>query len=371
MAVTRSLWLHTIALSAGLMACSPEAAGPSATADQTEALPPAGSNPRPLPSRPAGIWIDYDVLAALPSGGAGWASLEGQARQPCGRIDLADQDSSANICVLAKALVFRRLGTVSFQTDVLAALNEVAAAPYHGRALSLGRELAAYVIAADVIDLPHTDPALDQRFRTAIAALLTVPTSEGPHHLVDCHETRPNNWGTNCGASRAAVLSYLRDTAGLARVAQVLRGWLGDRSAYSGFKFGDLSWQCEPSAPVSINPAGCQRSGHSIDGVLPDDQRRAGPFAWPPPKENYVYEALQGAVVQAVILTQAGYPAFEWENQALLRAFKWLYSAADYPAGGDDTWIVPLINHYYGATYAVSAGRPGKVMAWTEWTHGR
>ena len=175
-----------------------------------------------------------------------------------------------------------------------------------------------------------------------------------------------------CGASRAAIASYLRDPAAIARVAQVFRGWLGDRASYSGFRFGDLSWQCDASSSVAINPPGCMRNGRSLDGVLPDDQRRAGSFTWPPPKENYVYEALQGAVVQAVILTQNGYPAFEWENQALLRAFRWLNAEAAFPAAGDDVWIVPVINRYYGTFYPVPAsGRPGKVMAWTEWTHQR
>ena len=59
--------------------------------------------------------------------------------------------------------------------------------------------------------------------------------------------------------------------------------------------------------------------GHSIDGVLPDDQRRGGPFEWPPPRENYVYEALQGATVQAALLSRAGYDAWDWGDQALLR----------------------------------------------------
>ena len=43
------------------------------------------------------------------------------------------------------------------------------------------------------------------------------------------------------------------------------------------------------------------------DGVLPDDQRRSGGFVWPPTKENYVWEALQGAIAQAVILHRAGF----------------------------------------------------------------
>ena len=222
---------------------------------------------------------------------------------------------------------------------------------YNGQALALGRELAAYVIAADLIDLKEYDPALDRSWRTKLGTLLTTPTNDGPANLIECHERRPNNWGTHCGASRAAVAAYLGDSAQLERVAQVFRGWLGDRSAYAGFSYGDLAWQCDPAKPVGINPAGCMRDGHVLDGVLPDDQRRSGGFSWPPPQENYVYEALQGALVQAVILQQAGYDVFAWEDQALRRAFVWLQDQAQFPAAGDDTWQPYLVNAYYGTHF--------------------
>ena len=367
----RRLAVRTLILTISLMACSSDVVGPSPDQESKTASAFPAPSPGGAPTV-TGVWINRDVIAARPVSGTPWAAVEGAARQSCGRIDLGNQDSTANVCVLAKALVAARTGSVSARTEVIAALADLVGVSYQGRALSLGRELAAYVIAADLIDLASADPGLNERFKRAISGLLTTRTSEGPVNLIDCHETRPNNWGTMCGASRAAVASYLHDSDALARVAQVFHGWLGDRSSYSSFKFGDLSWQCDSSSPVAINPPGCLRNGRSIDGVLPDDQRRAGPFAWPPPKENYVYEALQGAVVQAVILTQSGYPAFEWENQAMLRAFRWLYSEASFPAGGDDAWIVPLINHYYGTTYPVQAsGKPGKVMAWAEWTHER
>jgi hypothetical protein len=102
---------------------------------------------------------------------------------------------------------------------------------------------------------------------------------------------------------------------------------------------------------VGINPPGCVKSGHSIDGVLPDDQRRSGGFTWPPPQENYVYEALQGALMQAVILERAGYDAFAWEDQALLRAFRWLHTQANFPAEGDDNWLPHPINFFYGTDF--------------------
>ena len=319
----------------------------------------------------SGIWVSQTELLALPASGTAWNNVQSAANQACGSPDLSNQDQSNNVCILAKALVFARTGQSSYRNDVISALSAIVnSGTYNGRALALGRELAAYVIAADLIDLKSFDVALNTSFRSKIRTLLTTSTSGGPGSLIECHEDRPNNWGTHCGASRAAVAAYLGDTSELARVAQVFKGWLGDRSSYSGFSYGDLAWQCNSSAPVGINPAGCIRDGHSIDGVLPDDQRRGGGFTWPPPKENYVWEGLQGAVVQAVLLKRAGYDVFNWENQALRRAVQWLHSQANFPASGEDTWNPHLINYYYGTNFpAPVPTSPGKNMGWTDWTH--
>jgi glycosyltransferase involved in cell wall biosynthesis len=318
-----------------------------------------------------GIWVSHRELAALPSSGEAFQKVEDIADQPCAPVELSNQDGKGNTCILGKALLYAREGQTRHLLEVQAALRSIVEMPpYQGRALALARELPAYVIAADVVNLRVRDPMLHAAFREKIRTLLTTPTVGGPRNLIECHESRPNNWGTHCGAARAAVAAYLRDKEDMARVARIFKGWLGDRSSYAGFDFGGLSWQCNPNAPVGINPAGCIKEGRSVDGVLPDDQRRGGPFTWPPPHENYVYEALQGAVVQAVILRRAGYDAFEWESRALLRAFNWLYTEAQFPPKGDDTWLLPIINYYYGTNlHAPEEGRPGKNMGWTEWTH--
>ncbi len=319
----------------------------------------------------SGIWVDRSAIASLPMAGAAWNNLRQEADHDCGSPALANQDDGANVCIMAKALVFARTGDARYANDVRTALQAVAdAPPYRGRALSLGRELAAYVVAADLVDLHALDAKLDSRFRARIKQLLTTPTSDGPGSLIECHERRPNNWGTHCGASRLAVAAYLGDRDELARAAQVFKGYLGDRAAYAGFKYGDLAWQCNPPTPVGINPKGCVVDGHSLDGVIPDDQRRSGGLRWPPPHENYVYEALQGALVQAVILERAGFDAFDWSDQALLRAVRWLYDTAHFPAVGDDTWIPSIVNYFYGTNFAVPAStRAGKNVGWTDWTH--
>src|SRR4029079_12867840 len=170
-------------------------------------------------------------------------------------------------------------------------------------------------------------------------------------------------------ASAIAADMYVGDKADLARAAQVFKGWLGDRSAYAGFKLGDLAWQANPTQPVGLNPRGATKNVHSVDGVLPDDQRRGGGFTWPAQKENYVWEALQGAVVEAELLSRAGFDTWNWSDKALLRAITWEYNVNNFPAKGDDTWEIFIINHAYGTNFPTSAANTGKNLDFTDWIY--
>jgi hypothetical protein len=239
-----------------------------------------------------------------------------------------------------------------------------------GRTLAVGRKLAAYVIAADLINLSSYNAGLDAAFRAKLRELLDKPfeAEVGKKNLRETHEKRPNNWGTHAGASRIAVALYLGDKAELAQAAAVFRGYLGDHAAYDGFNFGDdLSWQADPARPVGINPPGATKNGQPIDGVMPDDMRRGGPFQAPPAFTGYPWEALQGAVVQAELLERAGYPAWSWENNALLRAVQYLYKIGWVPQD-DDRWIPCMINHAYGTNLPIDPeATPGKNMGFACW----
>ena len=320
-----------------------------------------------------GIWISKEEIMKLPMSGDAWTNVKSEADKSACSPDLSNQDDNCNIRILAKALVYARTGDTKYLNDVKSALTSIAnSGTYNGRALALGRELGAYVISADIIDLKNTDSALDSKFRDKIKVLLTTPTTGGPSNLIKCHEDRPNNWGTNCGASRIAVDLYLGDKTDLEKAAGVFKGWLGDRTSYAGFSYGELTWQCDPTKPVGINPKGCIKEGHSIDGVLPDDQRRSGSFSWPPPKENYVYGGLGGALIQAVILSRQGYDVWNWQDKALLRAFQWTHNEANFPPASDDTWQSSIINHYYNTNFPASVpSSPGKNTGWTDWTHAK
>lgn len=313
-----------------------------------------------------GIWLSKEELAALPVSGTAWDNLKTAADQPLETPDISDLNNTANVYLLAKALVYGRTGLSQYRQETIAGIEEAMGTETGGETLALGRNLAAIVIAADLINLPEADPALDDRFRGWLSLVLSEKM-EDDRSLQQTHEIRPNNWGTHAGASRSAIALYLGDTAELERAAQVFKGWLGDRTAYTGFEFGRLDWQADPDNPVGINPPGASKEGHEIGGALPDEMRRGGRFRWPPRKTGYAWEGLQGAIVLAQILSRAGYPAWQWENQALLRAVQFLYDIG-WPAEGDDEWQIWLINHAYNTNFpAHTPTNPGKNMGWTDW----
>jgi hypothetical protein len=312
-----------------------------------------------------GIWISREKLMSLPTFGAAWDILYSAARSTTGTPNIQDQNNNADVRTLAKALVGVRLNDQQLMAEARANILAAMGTESGGRTLALGRNLASYVIAADIVKLSEED---DQLFRSWLRQLLTE-TFDG-RTLISTHEDRPNNWGTMAGGSRAAIAAYLGDQQELARVAQVFKGWLGDRSSYAGFSYGsDLSWQADPSSPVGINPVGATKYGHRIDGALPEEMRRGGSFQWPPAETGYPWEALQGAFVQAEILHRAGFAVYAWEQQALYRAAAFLFDMG-WGAEGDDEWLPWLIDARYGTAYAVNpSASAGKIMGWTAWTH--
>jgi len=318
---------------------------------------------------PAGgkeIWISAADLAALPMSGEAWRNLELEANKPTGSPDVSDKNDSTNVRTMAKALVYARSGVSRYRTEVIDACMAAIGTEEGGDTLALGRNLIGFVLAADLVVLP---PDKDSRFRDWLEDVRVKKL--GNRTLISTHEDRPNNWGTHAGGSRVAVALYLGDMLDVERSARVFQGWLGDRSVYAQFSYGSTSWQGDASKPVGINAKNTTKEGHPVDGVLADDQRRSGGFRWPPRKENYVYEALQGVLAQAVMLDRAGYDVWNWSDKALLRAFEWLHEQADYPAEGDDTWEPHLVNHFYGTSFpAPVPTRPGKNVGWTDWTHG-
>mgnify|MGYP000863299833 CR=1 FL=1 len=322
-----------------------------------------------------GIWLAQQELEQLPMSGAAWENLLAAADQPLPGPDIADQDDMSDVYLLARALVYARTGNPRYREAVLDGIEAVMGAEGNPRKtgiLAVARNLPGYVIAADLANL-SAESGLGPAFRRWLETMRTTTFhgSGGSYTLSGCHETRPNNFGTHCGAARIAIDLYLGDEEDLERAATVFEGWLGNRDAYAGFIYGRATWQANPGTPVGINPPGAEIAGYDVGGALPEEMRRAGDFRWPPKRTQYAWEALQGAVVQAELLSRAGYPAWQWEEQALLRAVQFLH-AIEWEAQGDDQWQPWLINAAYGADFpAHSPARPGKNMGWTDWTHGQ
>jgi hypothetical protein len=99
--------------------------------------------------------------------------------------------------------------------------------------------------------------------------------------------------------------------------------------------------------------------------------RRGGSFRWAPSSTGYPWEALQGAVLQAEILSHNGYDAWHWSNDALARAARWLTNKAAWPATGDDRWQPWLIDARTDAKVArPSSTSPGKNFGFADWLYG-
>ena len=126
------------------------------------------------------------------------------AEGPGPPIDVSNQDSDHGLRTMALALVAARMDDDEARTEVRdaidAAINtERGKTGGHGkrnRVLGVGRNLASYVIAADLIGLRSFAPALDERFRTWLVSLLTKPpTAAFPElTLAALDDSDPGNW---------------------------------------------------------------------------------------------------------------------------------------------------------------------------------
>lgn len=348
-------------------AATPPPATPAPTAAPT-------STPGQIAASDPRVGGDYILvsrarLVALPTSGAAWSNMKAAADGNLGSPDLGNMDQDNNVRVLAASLVFARTGDPAYRQKVLDQLK-AAIGSEGGSALALAREAGAYALAADFIVLRELDPQFDANvFRPWLRSLLTV-SIEG-RSLQSTHEERANNWGTHAGASRAAIAAYLGDGAEMARVAQVFRGWVGERSSYAGFSYGELDWQANPSAPVGINPVGASINGINVDGALPEEMRRGGGLQWPPAGTDYPWGALEGATLQAEILHRHGYDAYGWGSNALLRSVRFLFETVGWRPAGNDQWVFWVIDYRYGTGYRAAAPiAPGKNFGWSDWLYG-
>src|SRR5262245_22407310 len=174
-----------------------------------------------LPPQP-GVWMNAAEIGLLPTSGPAWNAVLNAANEPLGGPRLRDIHDQTEIGVLARALVFARIGGANYRNEVIATCEKVIGTEREGQVLGPARNLAAYVISAELVDLP---PPLKGQFGRWLREILDEELDG--RTLRTTHEERPNNWGTHAGATRAAIARYFGDDEELARIARVFRGWLG------------------------------------------------------------------------------------------------------------------------------------------------
>lgn len=366
----------------------PSSASPGASgvvASGSVAPSPTDGASRPPVASPGDedyLLMPREELMALPTSGAAWEALLAVADGPQGRPDLTDQNERHGVIALASALIYARTGEPAYREQARVAVMAAIGTERPGAdnsILSLGRQLGAYVLAADLIRLDGDD---DVTFRRWLSSLRTREL--GGHGrwrtLRGTHEDSANNWGAFAGASRIAASLYLGDAEDVERAADVLRGFLGDASAWDDFQpvEGSRSWACDPSSYTPVNPP-CERDGIDLDGAIVRDISRSGRLRWPPGEAGirYTLESLQGLVLQAELLYRAGRgDPWGWSDSALRRAARIVTASG---ADGGRSWehsepsrYVPwLLNaRYEGVDVPTEPAGFGRVFGYTDWLYG-
>ncbi len=322
-------------------------------------------------AKPEAFWLAEEELAALPALPEAirrWAEDDTDVR-------IGDQNNQGDAAAMAAAYACISAGERRACNRVRALIQEVVDTDVSGmKTLSLNRNLAGYVVAASL--LGERDPAFAAWLQEAIhTETWTAWTDDWSVYRSAMQE--PSNGGCHARASVTAIALYTGDTALLDKVANRFHDWLGRSAAGWLWDEKESWWQSagHPGAYSGVNPAGATLliDGvlRNVDGVLPEDMKRSGRPAYPFPVEEYVRECQQGVVATAWMLHQAGYPAFEWQDQAVLRSFRWFVEESGGTYRGDDSGLPYLIRAIYGGDYVAEPARPGKNgLGFYDWTHG-
>ncbi len=333
---------------------------PTATATPT----PAPTAAPAAPAAPAGdyLLISRSTLVSLPTSGTAWSALKNVADGSIGSPDLCYQDNKHAVRTLGVALVYARTGDSTYRTKarnaIMAAMDTIRVG-CDNAILSLGRQLGAYVLAADFIDLAGTD---DQTFRTWLSAIRTRDL--GGHSrwssLKGTADDSSNNWGAFAQASLVAADAYLGDTTALARDWARFRGFLGDTAAYryAAPNSIDTSWSCGGTwAPVQ------RCAGDVRDGAIVEDAWRSGTY--PSISRTYVQESMQGLALSAELLSRSGYDA--WPRLAPVADFANRWGVWNTSSVGQHLpW---MFNRRLHTSAPLTAAGDGRLFGYTDWMY--
>lgn len=357
---------------------------PTATATTVSVQPTTAAPPG------SGMWISPAELMNLPTSGTAWNNLRTTAYASWGTADLKNQDNKHAIYTLAGALVYARTGDSALRSKVknaiLAAKQSMDASSEWqttNGVLAAGRQIGAYVIAADLINLRNFDAAADNEFRAWLGPIRT--TNIGTHgrwkSITFTCENATSNWATFACASRIAASIYLGDTADVTRAASILQAFFGERSLYPANAPGrngyfqhtegyQASWSCVDASWMGLNPD-CVKSGVNLSGVLVEDASRGGGCCvLQGDGIMYSWEALQGLFVSVELLYRTGNYGnpYTWSNNALRRSMDFMQRSG-WNITNPAKYVAWLANDRYGTTYPTATGGNGRIMSWGDWLY--
>lgn len=340
-----------------------------------------------------GLWTSTAELAGRSTSvqDPAWKAVWDAAR--IARAEAAsiwDHNSNNNVQILAAAIVFARNGDSVFRQRVIAAIEKLVAVgnPRNlfpdddgcpeddpvdsgglNRTLAWGRELGAYVLAADLVDY-RTDE---------LSEWLTNMTDvwegcEG-RTMRRSFFDRPNNWGLMNFGSLVAVDAYFGDVESLnAMRDHFIRGLQGpaptppECKQAECFQYGrDDTWHCDGADPRLINPpcvVTCD-DGSTVDfgGLIPDDQRRSGSFFMTscdsPTADAHISDWITGAVMAARILERVGleiWTAGDFALKRMIEAHVFTHpqlfeNDKGFQCEGPyncKSWVMPILEQAYG-----------------------
>lgn len=342
--------------------------------------------PSTLPA-PAAAATDYILMSrsdllARPTSGIPWANMKAVADGSLGTPNLCNQDSKHHLRTLAAALVFARTGSASYglkaRQGVMAAIKTQRVG-CDNATLALGRQLMAYVLAADFAELNGTPDATFRAWLTTIRRKII-----GGHGVWDSlfrtHVRSATNWGAYAGASRIAASLYLGDTADVAAASKITAGFLGSRTSYrftDRMSWAALSWSCAPSIYTPVNGV-CKKGVINVSGAVIADISRGGSLRWPPGSTgvHYQLDSIQGVGMQVELLYQNGYPtAWGWTASAVKRMADLVTRSK---SGGGTGWnettasrqMPWLLNRRYGMSIPRRSSGMGRSIGFTDWLWG-
>jgi hypothetical protein len=334
--------------------------------------------PSPPPSPPAtrspreGLWIAPDELKRLPMSGSAWDAMLAVAEGDLGEADVADQDSTHDTNTLACALVAARTGSAALRGKAIDAIRSAIGTEEGARWLAIGRNLGAYAIAADVLDV-RSGPVHEW-----LAGFLTrtLSANNSEEQVVADNWSSGSNASAQMGFVTAALSVYTNDSDRLESSWDGYRRYCGDRTSPVVETSNSDVWQLVPSDPVGIQDKGAVKEGCRLDGAIGNDMSRGGDDVCSPAWTQYPWVGLEGAVPAALVFARAGYPAWELAYAAIRRALNYLWflrqttGNVDWFDGTRSNECVYLVNRAYGTDFPCA--RPvagGRTVGYTDWTH--